>query len=100
SNALKFSPVGAPIEVVVEADSGWARVSVTDHGLGITEDEQHRLFQPFSRLREDGGAGRDGGLGLGLFIARSLVDDQGGHIGVRSEPGAGSTFHFTLPLVP
>ncbi|HEY2706056.1 MAG TPA: PAS domain S-box protein [Candidatus Dormibacteraeota bacterium] len=98
SNALKFSPFSAPVEVVVDVEGGSARVAVTDRGVGITEEEQLRLFQPFSRIRESRGAGPESGTGLGLYIARSLVTAQGGDIGVSSEPGAGSTFHFTLPL--
>jgi hypothetical protein len=98
SNALKFSPSGAPVEVVVDVEGGSARVTVTDGGVGITEEQQRRLFQPFSRIRESSGDGPESGTGLGLYIARSLVTAQGGEIGVSSEPGAGSTFHFTLPL--
>jgi PAS domain S-box-containing protein len=98
SNALKFSPSGAPVEVVVDVEGASARVTVTDGGVGITEEQQRRLFQPFSRIRESRGDGPESGTGLGLYIARSLVTAQGGEIGVSSEPGAGSTFHFTLPL--
>ena len=98
SNALKFSPQDAPVEVVVEREGGSARVAVTDHGGGISPEELPTLFQPFSRLAGSVGAGRHAGMGLGLYIAGSLVRDQGGDIGVRSELGAGSTFHFTLPL--
>jgi PAS domain S-box-containing protein len=99
SNALKFSPSSATVDVVVDVEGGSARVSVTDQGIGITEEDQLRLFQPFSRVRTKRCSGREAGTGLGLYIARSLVTAQGGEIGVSSEPGSGSTFHFTLPLV-
>lgn len=100
SNALKFSGPEQHVEVVIETAGRSARVSVTDHGIGMTEQEQKQLFQPFSRIREERGLGRDAGMGLGLYIARSLVTDQGGDIGVTSRSGAGSTFDFTLPLAP
>jgi PAS domain S-box-containing protein len=98
SNALKFSAADEPVEVAVDDDGQVARVSVTDRGVGMTDEQQRRLFQPFTRIRHETGAGRDAGMGLGLFIARSLINDQGGDIEVTSELGAGSTFRFTLPL--
>jgi PAS domain S-box-containing protein len=98
SNALKFSGPEQPVEVVIDTAGRSGRVSVTDHGIGMTQQEQKRLFHPFSRIRDEAGLGRGAGMGLGLYIARSLVTDQGGDIEVRSELGAGSTFDFTLPL--
>jgi PAS domain S-box-containing protein len=98
SNAVKFSAADEPVEVAVDDDGRMGWVSVTDHGVGMTEEQRRRLFQPFTRIRDETGAGRDAGMGLGLFIARSLITDQGGDIEVTSDPGVGSTFRFGLPL--
>ena len=98
SNALKFSEPSAPVEVIVEGGSDIATVTVTDHGIGISSDDQPRLFQPFSRIEPATPRPNDSGTGLGLYIARSLVTAQGGAIGVRSEAGEGSAFWFTLPV--
>ncbi len=98
SNALKFSALDQVVEVSVESDGEMATVSVSDHGIGLTEEQARDVFKPFSRVGEQGGSPSPEGTGLGLYIARSLVTDQGGHVGVRSQPGAGSTFWFSLPL--
>jgi len=94
-NAVKFSPAGSAIEVGVDAGDGTATVSVRDQGVGISDENQRLLFQPFARV----GAPRGGapGTGLGLYIAQALAAAQGGSIEVRSTPGAGSTFSVTLP---
>ena len=70
---------------------------MTDRGPGIPEAQQHLLFQRFSRLAHSEGTP---GSGIGLFIAKALVEVQGGHISVESVPGEGSTFRFTLPAAP
>lgn len=96
SNAVKYSPPGSTVRVSAERlDSGW-RVSVKDEGPGITEQDRQRLFHDFARLsaRPTGG---EKSIGLGLAIARRIVDAHGGQIGVDSEPGHGATFWFTLP---
>jgi PAS domain S-box-containing protein len=98
SNAMKFSPGTEQVEVSIEAEDQIGRVSVTDHGSGIAEDDQRKLFEPFSRIGTRRTAAGEGGTGLGLYIARSLVTAQGGQIGATSTVGAGSTFSFTLPL--
>ena len=91
-NAFKFSSDGQPVEVGAFADDEMIHVSVRDHGVGISADEQHKLFQKFSRL-----SAKVPGSGLGLFICKSLVEAQGGHIWAESTLGAGSTFRYTLP---
>jgi PAS domain S-box-containing protein len=100
SNALKFSPADAPVEVSVQHDDDDAlRIAVTDHGGGIRPEEMDKLFQKFSRLSQHGG-GAAKGTGLGLFICKRMVEEQGGQIWAESALGTGSTFTFTLPTAP
>lgn len=97
TNALKFSTAGGRIRIRVLAEVEGALVEVQDEGPGIAQGDLGRLFQRFSQLPE----GRSkGGLGLGLSIAKALVDAHGGRMGVRTIEGGGSTFWFTLPLAP
>lgn len=97
SNALKYSPEGSDIDVQVVCADGFLTTSVTDHGIGIPEDELPHLFERFHRARNVSSR-YYGGLGLGLYIARAIVEAHGGSITVRSEEGSGSTFTLTLPL--
>jgi signal transduction histidine kinase len=80
----------------MEAPLSWvhAEISVTDNGPGIPREEQGRIFERFSQLKK----GDRLGLGLGLFIAKWIVEAHEGRIGVTSEVGKGSRFSFTLPL--
>ena len=98
SNAIKYAPAGGPIHVALTVDDTGrvARVSVTDHGLGIPAEAQTRLFQRFYRV--EGARDAFQGLGLGLYISRLLVLAHGGRLSVESVEGVGSTFTFTLPL--
>lgn len=98
SNALKFSEDDAPVEVaVVHDDADVLRVSITDHGMGIRPEEIGKLFQKFGRVSQTG-ARAVKGTGLGLYICKRMVEDQGGEITVDSVLGEGSTFSFTLPV--
>jgi PAS domain S-box-containing protein len=98
-NALKYSPEGGLIELRVADGPERVRISVHDQGLGIPASEQERIFDKFYRLDADMSRGV-GGSGLGLHIARELVEQMGGAISVDSAPGSGSTFTVTLPRMP
>jgi PAS domain S-box-containing protein len=96
TNALKFSSADRPVVVRVGRSDGEATVSVVDHGAGIPPEEMPRLFQRFSQARAGKRAG--GGLGLGLYITRLIVEAHGGRVWAESEVDRGSTFTFTIPL--
>ena len=94
SNGIKYG-AGKPIEIVVEGDGDTARLLVRDHGIGIAPEDQARIFERFER----GVSGQHvGGLGLGLWIARTFVEALGGRIRVESRLGEGSTFTVELPM--
>jgi signal transduction histidine kinase len=95
SNASKFSPAGAAIEVSACCHQGRVRVSVRDYGKGIPPEFQSRIFQKFSQADSSDSRSR-AGTGLGLAISRAIVERLGGHIGFQTGPG-GTTFYFDLP---
>jgi len=92
ANALKYG-TGRPVDVTVEADGGTAILSVGDHGIGISEADQTRIFQRFERAVS---RRNYGGFGLGLWIVRQIVEALGGSVRVESVPGEGSTFIVEL----
>ncbi len=96
SNAIKYSPRGGVIRTSLEHGAGLARVSVTDEGMGIRAEDIDHVFEPFRRT----GASKEAiaGVGLGLFVARRIVEAHGGRITVASVPGKGATFTVELPL--
>jgi len=99
TNALKYSPDDQPVEVRVAAEGTLARVSVSDNGPGLPSHEQKRIWERFYRVRGVHSLNKQTiGLGLGLHIAKTIIDLHGGHVGLESAVGAGSTFWFTLPL--
>jgi signal transduction histidine kinase len=96
ANALKYSPPEERVSLTVTApDGGWATLAVSDRGPGISEEDQARLFQRFSRGR--GSSDREG-VGLGLYSAHLLVLAHGGRIRVESAPGEGAAFFVDLPI--
>ena len=96
-NAVKYSPQGGEVRVLVKSEEERLVISVSDQGIGISLSDQAKLFGPFQRLEESKLEGVRG-LGLGLLVCRRLVETHGGRIWVESEPGKGSTFFFTMPL--
>src|SRR5262249_49455976 len=93
SNAIKFG-AGKPIEVKLENRADVVLLSVRDHGIGISADDQTRIFQRFERAVPQKSVG---GFGLGLWIVRQIATAMSGTIGVTSEPGKGATFTLVLP---
>lgn len=96
-NAATYAPAGSSIEVTVESQGPFGVVSVLDHGAGIAREKQSRIFERFYRAHAENPLDR-GGLGIGLFVSRELVQKHGGHMWFRSEPEHGSSFSFSLPL--
>jgi two-component system, OmpR family, sensor kinase len=96
-NALVHTPQQTPIEVAVATDEGLGRMSVADHGPGLAEGDEGRIFEPF--YRADPSRSRDsGGAGLGLSIVSAVVAAHGGHVKVTKTEGGGATFEVELPL--
>jgi signal transduction histidine kinase len=97
ANASAYSPVGASIIVTVDADEDGVAVAVTDQGPGIPLEEQEGLFARYQR----GSAGiqhRAIGMGLGLYLVKTVIELHGGSVGVRSTPGQGATLWLRLPM--
>ncbi len=97
SNAVKFSPQGGAVAVTISHEGGRVTVSVSDNGPGIPREEQRKLFQPFGRTSVKA-AGGEKSTGLGLLIARKIINAHGGEMSLESEPGRGSVFSFSLPV--
>jgi signal transduction histidine kinase len=95
SNAAKYAP-GAPVELRARREGEAMLIEVEDRGPGIAAEHMSQMFQRFYRVPETQRTVR--GTGLGLYICRKIVESHGGQIGVDSQPGQGTRFHFTLPL--
>jgi signal transduction histidine kinase len=93
-NAAKYA-AGGDVEVLVARDDGWGCISIRDSGIGIAPADQERIFTRFERAAP---AENFGGLGLGLYLVRQVMDAHGGTVTVDSLPGKGATFHLRLPL--
>jgi signal transduction histidine kinase len=98
-NAVRLTPSGGRVTVTASRHNGSVDVVVADTGPGISAEDLPRVFERFFRV--DASRSRDdGGTGIGLAIARSVVEAHGGRIWAESEPGRGSTFTFELPVAP
>jgi len=95
SNAAKFSPAGGEVSISAEIRGPIVRISVCDQGPGIPEEFQTRIFSKFAQA-DSSDARQKGGTGLGLNIAKAIVERMGGRIGFETQAGAGSTFYFDL----
>ncbi|HWU89467.1 MAG TPA: HAMP domain-containing sensor histidine kinase [Kofleriaceae bacterium] len=96
SNAIKYSPRGGEVRIAAGASATHALLSVTDQGIGMTGEDREHIWEPFRRSRR--AAETIPGVGLGLSIAKRIIEAHGGKITVESEPGVGSTFSLKLPL--
>jgi signal transduction histidine kinase len=96
-NAVRFTPDGGAVTIEAHRENGSVEVSVADTGVGIPEEALPRLFERFYRV-DPSRSREDGGTGIGLAIARSVVEAHGGTISAASEPGQGSVFTFDLPV--
>ncbi|MEJ2427316.1 MAG: heavy metal sensor histidine kinase [Deltaproteobacteria bacterium] len=95
-NGIKYTPEGGRVTLSLQSDGEWAAMRISDTGIGLSEDEQERIFTRFYRAVE-ARSQREGGAGLGLCIALSIAKAHGGQIQVESTPGQGSSFKLLLP---
>jgi two-component system phosphate regulon sensor histidine kinase PhoR len=98
-NAIKFSPQGRQVMVKLQEREDHYLVSISDQGIGVNPDHFDHIFERFYRVRNT--ASRQySGIGMGLYVAKVIVDAHEGRIWLTSNPGTGSTFYFTLPRTP
>jgi len=98
SNATKFAPDAGELKVEAVRKDNWCLVGVIDNGIGIRKENQEKIFEEFYQVNNPLAEDRSG-TGLGLTIARHIVEKHGGQLWIESEYGKGSRFNFTLPLV-
>lgn len=107
TNALKYAPADRPVDVRLRVREGWVRVSVRDQGPGLPAEEHKRIWEAFHRAdgigivetaRTPHASAQC--LGLGLYITKTIIEHHHGKVGIHSAPRKGSTFWFTLPLMP
>jgi signal transduction histidine kinase len=97
TNAVKFSPSGGTVDVRVSREPRWVRIDVADHGPGVSPDEATHIFELFGQGVSEV-ARADAGVGIGLHLVKRISELHGGHVGVNSVPGEGSTFWVRLPI--
>jgi signal transduction histidine kinase len=95
-NALKYSPDGSSVTIGADSERSGFRLWVTDHGVGIDPADQAAIFERFHQI-DQSATRSQGGLGLGLHLAKELVEDLRGRVDVASTPGRGSTFTVSVP---
>jgi len=98
TNAFKFSSPDQVVLVQLSVEGLMARVAIRDQGPGLTEDQQQHIWDRFYQAKTGRRQGSKGGLGLGLYIVRTIIAQHQGQVGVESSPGQGTTFWFLLPL--
>lgn len=98
-NAVKYSPYGGKVVVCLKQQDGYYQVSISDQGLGVSPELFEHIFERFYRVHNTA-TQQLSGIGLGLYVAKAIIDRHGGRIWLSSNEGMGSTFHFTLPLNP
>jgi signal transduction histidine kinase len=96
SNASKYSPMEAQLGLALQRQGDDLLVQVHDQGPGLPADQRDQVFQRFVRLSNQDGT--QPGVGLGLSVVRTVVEEHGGRVGVESSPGSGAVFWFTIPL--
>jgi signal transduction histidine kinase len=98
-NALKYAPTEEPIDIIIQHASAQVRVAVQDRGPGLPPNEQQMIWERFYQVKGiEAQQGSNIGLGLGLYLSKSIITQHGGKVGVESQPGKGSIFWFTLPF--
>jgi signal transduction histidine kinase len=97
ANAVKYSPPGSPVDVVLRRSGRRAEIVVADRGPGVTPGDEERIFEPYFRSERSRSSGV-GGLGLGLYIVRHVTDLHGGRVTLSNRPGEGATFRISLSL--
>jgi signal transduction histidine kinase len=98
-NGVKYPAAGGRLTLSLQSEGGWASMRVSDTGMGLSREEQTRVFQRFFRTAQARSQGGESS-GLGLCIAQSIAEAHGGRIEVESSPGKGSTFTVFLPIHP
>lgn len=96
SNSVKYNRANLNIDITAIKQGDAARISVSDHGIGLTDNQKELIFERFYRVEDKNY--QASGLGIGLYISSEIIKAHGGNIGVESTFGVGSTFYFTLPL--
>jgi two-component system, sensor histidine kinase and response regulator len=97
TNAIKFSPKGGTVSMSAKNNGNMVEVHITDAGVGISEEDQQKIFNP-SIVLSDTGTAMEKGAGLGLLLCKEFIEENEGQIWVKSEEGKGSTFSFSLKI--